>query len=125
MTKPLAKYVPPFTAEYGSIKDSKNRVLINADAVKENYDLAREIAEALNASGSRPFWVIETARTTYWDGHGVGDNAYFTDKIDDAMKFWDFGAAETVRCWLLEKQSGPPKLRSVEHMYVPAISMAS
>ncbi len=125
MSNQLARFTPPFTAEYASIIDSKNRCLINAEAVQENYDLAREIAQALNAGYiERPFWVIETARTTYWDGRKGGEDAFFTDKIDDAAKFWDFGTAELIRCWLLEKQSGAPRLRSVEHAYVakPATS---
>lgn len=68
---------------------------------------------------TRPFWVIETARGTYWDGRKAGDGAFFTAKIDDAARFYDFGTAEIVRCWLLEKESGAPKLRSTEHGYLP------
>lgn len=67
---------------------------------------------------SPTFWVIETARHTYWDGRNVARSAYFSDKIDDAAKFYDFESAEIARCWLLEQQSGAPHLRSVEHAYL-------
>lgn len=69
------------------------------------------------------FWVIETARTEYWDGRQTGERAVFTNKIADAVKFGDFSSAEVVRCWLLERQPGAggggAVLRSTEHSYIP------
>lgn len=68
----------------------------------------------------KSFWVIESARTTYWDGKQVDTTAHFTPQIADAIKFADFQSAETVRCWLLEKVGGSQILRSTEHMILPA-----
>lgn len=65
---------------------------------------------------SKTFWVIETARTTYWDGHEVKDKAYFTENIDEAIKFYDFESAEIVRLWLVENSTA--RLRSTEHSYI-------
>jgi len=113
----LSEFKPPFTAELASIKDSVGHVLINADAVKENYDLARDIAEALNQTKPQTCWLIETARQTWWDGRKVGEYASFTDKPGDALRFARFKDAERVRCWLLERQSGPDVLRSTEHIF--------
>lgn len=71
---------------------------------------------------SNTFWVIETARQTYWDGRQTGDRAAFTDKIAEAIKFGDGESADRVRCWLLERQperGGGQVLRSVEHSFIP------
>lgn len=57
------------------------------------------------------FWVIETARETYWDVHQTGEAVNFTESLDAAVKFWDFSSAEIVRSWLLER-TGAPRLRS-------------
>jgi hypothetical protein len=65
---------------------------------------------------SKSFWVIETANTTYWDGRAIKDEAFFTSRIDDAIKFYDFASAEVIRCWLIEINGGD-RLRSTEHMY--------
>lgn len=62
------------------------------------------------------FWVVETARTTYWDGKQRGHEAYFTPEIGDAMKFYSHDDAERARCWLLQPYMST--LRSVEHMFV-------
>jgi hypothetical protein len=79
------------------------------------------------APATGTFWVIETARQTYWEGRQVGDRANFTDKIGDAVKFGDFNSAEVVRCWLLEKQPGSATgaasvLRSVEHAWLQTLT---
>lgn len=63
------------------------------------------------------FWVIETARTEYWDGRKGGTAAGFTPKIKDAAKFYDEASAEVVRCWMLEGVAHT--LRSVEHSFIP------
>ena len=67
------------------------------------------------------FWVIESARQTYWDGRQCGDRAVFSDKISEAIKFLDSESADRIRSWLLEKSGCSPVLRSVEHSYVPEI----
>lgn len=64
---------------------------------------------------SKSFWVIETARTTYWDGMGVNEEAHFTEKIGQATKFHDFDSAEVIRCWLLDKGN---RLRVAEHSFI-------
>ena len=66
---------------------------------------------------SKSFWVIETARQTYWDGRKIGREAFFADKIEDACKFHDAESAEIARCWLLEPDRAP-LLRSVEHSFI-------
>lgn len=67
----------------------------------------------------KTFWVIETARTTYWDGRKTGKDAHFTESIGDAIKFADEASAEVPRVWLLEGlDGGAPRLRSVEHAYM-------
>lgn len=73
---------------------------------------------------SGTFWVIETARQTYWDGRKVGELAQFTNEISEAVKFLDSEGADRVRCWLLEKppeRGGGQVLRAVEHSYVPQL----
>lgn len=64
----------------------------------------------------KAFWVIETARKTYWDGHRTGVGAQFTEKIEGAIMFADFGSAEVARCWLLDPIYHT--LRSVEHVMI-------
>ena len=59
-------------------------------------------------------WLIETARTTYWDGHGTDFNS-FTDDPNRAVRFARFEDAEVVRCWLLDDIK--LFLRSTEHMW--------
>lgn len=36
---------------------------------------------------SESFWIVETARTTYWDGRQAGRDAAFTPDINTAIKF--------------------------------------
>ena len=62
------------------------------------------------------FWVIETARTTYWDGKDTRERAYFTHNIHEAIKFYDFESAENVRIWLLDMDG--QRLKVVEHAYI-------
>lgn len=62
------------------------------------------------------FWVIETARTTYWDGKDIREKAYFTGNIHEAIKFYDFQSAENVRLWLLDMDG--QRLKAVEHAYM-------
>lgn len=64
-------------------------------------------------------WVIETGRTTYWDGRQAGRNAHFTGDPDEAMRFARFEDAERARCWLLEEQSA--MLRSSEHVWLAKV----
>ena len=64
--------------------------------------------------GEPTFYVIETARKTYWDGKQTGDKAYFTDNLDSAMKFFDEASAEVARCHLVENL-GSARCRSTEH----------
>lgn len=59
------------------------------------------------------FWVLETARTTYWTGKKLHGTDAYSDKIDNACKFEDFVSAEIVRCWLLD--GATHYLRAVEH----------
>lgn len=47
-------------------------------------------------------WLIETARTTYWDGRGLDEHC-FTDNHNDAVRFSRFQDAEVIRCWFLGK----------------------
>lgn len=67
---------------------------------------------------SKAFWVIETGRTTYWDGKATGDDADFTDNIDRAAKFYDSASAEAVRLYLIDLPGRAPRCRSVEHSYI-------
>lgn len=62
------------------------------------------------------FWVVETARTTYWDGRQAGREVCYTPDISEAMKFHSFDDADRARCWLLRPYQ--ETLRSVEHMFV-------
>jgi hypothetical protein len=112
----LSKFTPPFTTDYGDIKDAKGRVLLSAEAVKENYDLAREIAEELNAPHQKSRWLIETARQTWWDGRKTGLDAFFTPYPNEAIGFARFEDAEVARCWLLEPLM--ETLRSTEHIFL-------
>ena len=65
-------------------------------------------------------WLIETARTTYWDGRQIGDDAVFVSDPNAAVRFARFEDAEIVRCWLLEKIQTPQRLRSSEHIFMAA-----
>jgi len=95
-------------------------------AAGEDYDGSTIIGgpkrKANDMAGT--FWVIETARQTYWDGRKVGERAVFSEKLKDAIKFLDSESADCVRCWLLERQpeqGGVQVLRAVEHSYIPEI----
>jgi hypothetical protein len=59
-------------------------------------------------------WLIETARTSYWDGRGAGRHT-FTSDANEAVLFAREQDAERVRVWLLEDFKD--MLRSVEHVF--------
>lgn len=69
-------------------------------------------------------WLIETARQTYWDGRNVGSDAAFVPDANEAVRFARFEDAELVRCWLLEQSQRPARLRSAEHVFLPAARAA-
>ncbi len=73
----------------------------------------------LLAAGERG-WLIETARNEYWDGKKIGDDAMFVRNANEACRFARFEDAEAVRCWLLERNPGRGRLRSAEHVFLPA-----
>lgn len=93
-------------------------------SASEDFDGSAIVGGPKLEEKSGTFWVIETARQTYWDGRKVGDSAQFTDKINDAIKFLDSESADQVRCWLLERppeRGGVQVLRSTEHSFIPEI----
>ena len=59
-------------------------------------------------------WVIETARTEYWEGRQPDA---FSPSHEQAMRFARFEDAERARIYLVDKKIGP-HCRSVEHLWI-------
>ena len=60
-------------------------------------------------------WLIETANTTYWDGHGL-EPMNFTENHANAVRFARRIDAEIVISWLLGKYQFA--LRAVDHSWM-------
>jgi hypothetical protein len=103
----------PMIADYEKRINTLCAYISTLEAERDNLR-----AQLTDAQARESFWLIETGRQTYWDGRHVQEEAFFTSKIEDAVRFARFEDAEIVRCWLLEK-TGAHKLRSVEHRFLP------
>jgi hypothetical protein len=98
---------------------SLEKAMWRARAEKAKAELAA-LKQQPVGDGERA-WLIETARSTWWDGRHT-DAPVFTANANDAIRFARFEDAEIARCWLL-RDTG--LLQSTEHVWFARAALSA